>query len=58
MNTNLIDYIAWVIVVGVTLYILDSGMRKHEGLKFYSIVIGGMVVVFVISVLVESWICI
>jgi Na+/proline symporter len=51
MNANLIDYVAWAVILGVTLYVLNSGMKKLEPQelnKFYAMVIGGMMIAFFI----------
>jgi hypothetical protein len=45
MNANIIDYIAWAVVIGVALYVLNSrkeNIEPQEMNKFYAMVVGGV----------------
>ena len=58
MNTNFVDYIAWAVIIGVTIYVLNSGMKKYEAQgslnKFYAMTLGGMMVAFFILFWMKS----
>jgi hypothetical protein len=57
MNANIIDYVAWAVVLGVTMYILYSRMKKYDGRElniFYAEVIGGMMAAFFILALLKT----